>query len=192
MTYIDKDKEKATRRANYARNKVKISAERKRSRLANKDAVLATERAYAEKNKERIKGRMKEWSKGYRERNKAILAAKKKTYYEANKERESIRRKNYRTNQMAWKDAIRLHYGCLNPDCQWVGGWLAYCLDFHHLESKSFNVSSDTSLKRAVQEINKCTILCPVCHRMVTNGDLDDKTFPRCQLDADGNIVEPS
>jgi hypothetical protein len=63
-------------------------------------------------------------------------------------------------------------------------------LDFHHIKDKKFNIAEVSRYgPKVIQEINKCTILCAVCHRMETCGNLDVSTFKNCNLDEKGNIV---
>ncbi len=83
----------------------------------------------------------------------------------------------------AFIDKVKSHYQCMNPECPLKGHKLAtYCLDFHHIGEKKFNLGSSgsRSLNLIVKEINKCTILCAVCHRMETWGELNTTNFPLC------------
>jgi hypothetical protein len=64
--------------------------------------------------------------------------------------------------------------GCVN--CGRQGP--SYIFDFHHLDpaTKLFNIAScgyhksKESILEA--ELDKCVVLCAICHRMVTHGDL--------------------
>jgi hypothetical protein len=80
-------------------------------------------------------------------------------------------------------------YGCQNPACCWQGYVPACCLDFHHLDrsAKQFNIGAALRGKgRLAKEINRCTVLCAICHRLETWGKLDASTFPRCDIDDTG------
>ncbi len=89
------------------------------------------------------------------------------------------------------KDNIKAHYGCMNPACPCGNVVPAYCLDFHHLGDKLFNIGCHATKGMAllIAEINKCTVLCAVCHRMEKWGDLDASGFEKCQVDCDGNVL---
>ena len=69
---------------------------------------------------------------------------------------------------------IQIYYGCMNPNCCWKGNFLPCDLDYHHYDSslKSMQVSQMASccLDTIVKEINKCVILCSICHRRHHSG----------------------
>lgn len=47
------------------------------------------------------------------------------------------------------------------------------CMDFHHLKDKEENVAkllNGGSLKKLINEISKCIVLCSNCHRKVHSG----------------------
>ena len=94
------------------------------------------------------------------------------------------------SNARQLKIKVKTHYGCLNPGCPCMDSLPPYCLDFHHIDSKSFQLGNATrSLQALIAEMNKCTILCAVCHRMETWGDLDASNFIKCNLDNKGNPI---
>jgi len=43
-----------------------------------------------------------------------------------------------------------------------------FAMDLHHLDpnEKEFNFNRRLSLKRVKEEVNKCVVLCAVCHRL--------------------------
>lgn len=52
-----------------------------------------------------------------------------------------------------------------------------YCMDFHHRdpETKKFGIGQQATvcgLERLLAEIDKCAILCAICHRKVEAGDV--------------------
>lgn len=75
----------------------------------------------------------------------------------------------------------------MNPKCCWQGELPGYALDFHHVDSgdKNFNLACPPGFNklRIAEEINKCVILCAVCHRMHTHGDLDVSNLTRCCIE---------
>lgn len=92
----------------------------------------------------------------------------------------------------AMLDGVKSHYGCMNPECVCPKQLPPYALDFHHIDGKEFNLgasSHHSSRRKLVAEVNKCTILCAICHRMETWGDLDASGFPLCRLDENFTIV---
>lgn len=96
---------------------------------------------------------------------------------------DNVLSKKYRDKRRELLDAIKLASGCKNRECKWMGSYQACCLDFHHIdpESKSFHIgSAGRSLSKVLDEICKCTVLCAMCHRMVTWADLDASTFDMC------------
>jgi hypothetical protein len=76
-----------------------------------------------------------------------------------------------------WHDAalIKLQRGCENDNCPISGlVWHSVDLDFDHLDSsqKKGNVSdlirSDYSWATIMKEIDKCRVLCKICHARST------------------------
>ena len=89
---------------------------------------------------------------------------------------------------------IKNHYGCLNPHCACSGSLKPCCLDFHHIDEhdkKHVSQILGSSIKRICEEINKCTLLCAVCHRLATYDNLDCGIFPRCVVAEDGSPKFP-
>ena len=101
--------------------------------------------------------------------------------------------KKYRDKRREQLDAIKLAHGCRNPNCKWSGDYEACCLDFHHVDpaSKVFNIgSAGRSMSKVFDEICKCTVLCAMCHRMVTWSDLDASAFEVCLREEVVGVVE--
>lgn len=153
----------------------------------------------------------KEYQKQYRASHPGYYAEYNKRYCAENKEslaklhREWRKKVGYKNpnnpNRKTWwknrRDAgakiienVKLYYGCQNPACEWSGAFKSYCLDFHHVDrtTKKCSVALLTvaSLKKLTEEISKCTVLCAICHRQVTWGDLDASKFKLCVVDSEG------
>jgi|GEM_PF-2487554 len=79
---------------------------------------------------------------------------------------------------------IKINYGCLNPECKWIGELPPCCLEFHHLHNKVKQISQMTcsSIDAICKEINKCTILCTTCHRLTTHNYLNSNNFKLCKV----------
>lgn len=117
-------------------------------------------------------------------------------YYknEKSKEYQKIYQKEFRkiSKQKFRKflDTIKIHYKCLNPMCLWAGDIKPCQLDFHHLKDKKFNIASTkTKMKLMILEMNKCTIVCACCHRLITWDNLDTSNFKTCNIDENGNPI---
>lgn len=87
-------------------------------------------------------------------------------WYHRNKEKVLERRKQRRIGIRDWFRRYKNKLFCI--EC---GENHPACLQFHHRsrEEKSFTISNvagrqDVSLKRLVQEIEKCEVLCVNCH----------------------------
>jgi hypothetical protein len=115
----------------------------------------------------------------------------KKAWRLANPDKDKAAHKRLNERRRQIKDAIKTQYGCMNPACPCEKGIPAYCLDFHHLHDKLFDIGchAQKGMKALVAEINKCTVLCAVCHRMEKWGDLDASGFEKCQVDCEGNVL---
>lgn len=72
-----------------------------------------------------------------------------------------------RARLRSWANEIKRSRGCSRCDEESVA-----CLDFHHSEGGSSNVTISTAItsgwskKRLLSEIDKCTVLCSNCHRI--------------------------
>ncbi|KAL3918784.1 MAG: hypothetical protein SGILL_004073 [Bacillariaceae sp.] len=62
-------------------------------------------------------------------------------------------------------------------------------IDLHHLDqsTKSFSVSSATTIAEAQEEAKKCQALCCMCHRSVTTAEWH--TVSWVAMDAHGNVL---
>jgi len=79
---------------------------------------------------------------------------------------------------------LKLSCGCMHPECCWGGKWEACMLDFHHLDPtlKIQGVAVIHNVAAAITEINKCTVLCTNCHRLVTWGFLSGAECKACHV----------
>jgi len=87
-------------------------------------------------------------------------------WYHRNKEKVLERRKQRRLEARDWLRRYKSRLSCI--EC---GESHPACLQFHHRnrEEKNFTISNvagrqDVSLKRLMQEIEKCEVLCVNCH----------------------------
>lgn len=72
-----------------------------------------------------------------------------------------------------WIDEIKRNVGCENPECRWHGPLPPYALDFDHVDiaHKSFGIAragngtGEISIAAFVRELEKCILLCAICHR---------------------------
>jgi len=141
-----------------------------------------------------------EYSGAYRAANKERLKDYRRSYYEANKKQEAALHRQYR-KRIRYKtlerrdfiSAVKLYYGCCNPDCCWDGPFTPSMLDFHHIDKaeKKYPLgwSRHSFTKADADEINKCTVLCAICHRLETWEGLDCSNFQRCNVTADMKLV---
>jgi hypothetical protein len=92
---------------------------------------------------------------------------------------------NFRAKQGATINAIRLHYGCVNPSCAWSDELHTYPAE------KQFTIGGGNRnpLDDVIAEINKCIVLCHNCHREHHFGKLDISGFRRCNIDKNGQPV---
>lgn len=89
-----------------------------------------------------------------------------KTYYETNKARIIATSK---TTAKAYKDKWRSFKATLK--CVQCGQNHPATFDFHHIDSTTKEASINTLLKnrafkRAMEEVQKCVVLCANCHRI--------------------------
>ena len=106
-----------------------------------------------------------------REKRLAYQKGASRRNYEENKaayiEKARKRKEETRVAWMAFKSTL---------SCFWCGFSHARALDFHHIIKKDHNkvhkLAADGSMKKAVEEIKKCIVLCANCHRIL-HGDKD-------------------
>lgn len=155
---------------------------------------------YYQDNKERLQAiDRKEYYREYYKNNKEkrqtkefkeMKARNQKAYYKRHGNKDQKKAKD---RFFEFIKTIKNHYGCLNPDCKWSGPLEPCCLDFHHLINEDkVHVSqmTNSSIELIRKEINKCTLLCATCHRLVTYDHLDSSQFKLCKISNDGNFME--
>ena len=104
----------------------------------------------------------KEWF----ENNQDKLRAYRREWYKRNKEHAKEKVANRRRELAAWMVEYKRDLKCSRCDEDHVG-----TLDFHHIdpEQKDMEVSgaihNGWSVKRILEEISKCIVLCSNCHR---------------------------
>lgn len=114
---------------------------------------------------------VKQYNNLYYENNKQEILKRRKVYLsdkEKYRRHKVICEKN-RIEKLAAICRIKLHYGCQNPECRWRGSFSGCDLDLHHLNSQekinSIAHLAHRKLEKIVGEINKCVVLCAICHR---------------------------
>ena len=151
-------------------------------------------KSYYEQNKEKIlasrktpefRERLKQWRKERTEQDPSFRDRRRE------EAKRSDRKRRRRNRELLNK--IKLHYGCMNPGCCWTGDLHPACLDYHHIngEDKKFGAAQchrPTAL--LINEINKCTVVCANCHRMITWGKLDGSQIRKCRISSTGDILD--
>ena len=164
----------------------------KQYRAANKDRLKEKDRQRYQLNKKQIIERVANTHRekmnsdpSYAARTRKLRAASERKSRRKPSRQEKISKRKEKISQL--KNKIKLHCGCLNPSCKWQGEIPAYCLDFHHVDrkTKKFSIGAVTgiSVKTLLEEIAKCTVLCAICHRQETWGDLDVSSLAKCNHD---------
>lgn len=163
--------------------------------MATNSRWQAWKEANPEKNRESQRKGCKKW----REANKEKVKAYNKSYKKTNAEKVKIIAKKYEKTQREiskqWSKInrsennkfvteIKIKSGCCNPECCWNGAFQGCDLDFHHKDKlqkkKSIALMMGSSKEKILTEINKCTILCAICHMRVHAGTLNCSNFPLC------------
>ncbi len=134
-------------------------------------------RAWAVNNPDKAREYKRKW-----DRSEKGKATKKQWRASSPKQKEIDRRSRARITDFT--QGIKEAMQCQNPFCPCAGRLPSYCLDYHHLSEKAFNLGTagKRSLSSVLGEINKCTVLCAVCHRMERWGELDASKFPLCNV----------
>ena len=157
----------------------------------NKEYAKEYNKKYYEKNKEKWQQK-REARAEYRKSNKKAYNASQLKY---------AKKTNYKhANTIGLRKSllisnVKIHYGCLNPDCKWDGELKPCCLDFHHLDDNDKTHVSQMlkySDAKICKEINKCTVLCATCHRLATYDELDCSNFSRCSVSEKLSIDDSS
>ena len=147
----------------------------------NKEYAKEYNKQYYRKNKEKWDKKRDSRTK-YKKRHRDALNAYQLEYAKKTNYRHS---KAIRERRLSLVNQIKDHYGCLKPNCKWSGELMPCCLDFHHLDNDNKTYVSQmlkNSDSKVSEEINKCTLLCAVCHRLATYNELDCSDFVRCSV----------
>lgn len=153
----------------YHREKSAINDKRRKEYKDNPEKFREIKRKEYKKNKEKYKKRSKEWRRNNPEKT-----------YKADKKR-------WKEEQMALSYYLKIKKGGKCEECRYDEN--LYNLDWHHKNpsEKKFNISkkriTPSNWKEIIEEIEKCSLLCPICHRKKHNQDmspeLSDNTIER-------------
>jgi len=128
-------------------------------REENREQYLESRKRYYEKNKEKIRAEMRKYYKEVRQPDRKLNREK---YKEIDRLWAGKRREKFRKLFLD----IKKEMGNKCSDC----GYSQYpqILHFHHLHSKSGNISEMKSITKIKEEAKKCILLCPNCHMVLT------------------------
>jgi hypothetical protein len=94
-----------------------------------------------------------------------------------------------RKKRKDWLNEVKAAYGC-----QLCGLNEKAVLDFHHIKTKEFDVTSgkNRAMQDLKKEINKCVVLCANCHRRAHAGthQVNDSMLCHLPIDSTYKILE--
>lgn len=175
----NKEKMRETDRRRYQKRKQDPNYTKKQKEISRK---------WYQSNKESIAKRRKQDYKNetgtFENKDEMILKAKYCTNKWRKKpeviERSKKQRKERYEGRKDLMNEIQIHYGCMSPNCKWNDEYKICDLDFHHVDPKNKNAQvsqmASCSLKKIVEEINRCVVLCAICHRRIHAGEENAKT----------------
>jgi len=135
------------------------------------------DKLYREKNIDKRREYGRKYQKIYRVKNKEKCNKQSADWQKQNPDRAKNNRKNLYEKKRNIINDIKIKTGCQNPECKWIGDFEPCDLDFHHIDPNikkgCIAILSSISLVNIHNEINKCIILCAICHRRVTHKKLD-------------------
>lgn len=159
----------------------------------HQERQAATSAEWYKENAERLSEERKE---KYARQEGCFSPEKRKEYYERAKSKPDFKIKNREStkkrseNKREMIKEIQVSLGCMNPNCQWTGEYKSCDLDFHHIDpaEKRMQVSQmgTCSLDKICEEINKCVVVCAICHRRVHAGEWNANTVMKCNVGHDG------
>lgn len=163
--------------------------------FANEEKAKEYQREYYKQNKDKLREKFKknyeDNREHYRELNKRNRAKWSQQPEVAARLREQRQRRTDEHRRMI--SEIQLHYGCKNPNCQWTGEFQSCDLDYHHLDgsTKTNQVSwmGTCSIETILAEINKCVVLCAICHRRHHSGLLLLEESMLCKVSKPGDVL---
>jgi len=189
MPYADPEKRKDYQKKYREENRAKQSEYMKKYYQENKEEIRAKQseymKEYYQKNKEEINNRTKKYHqtdawkdyfKVYYENNREeILTNRKEQYHNdptiRQKHKEVLQKQ--RQHRRDWLNQLKA-----KSQCKYCQESYPACLDFHHRDPNqkegliSKMVGSAVSMKRIMEEIAKCDIVCSNCHRKIHSGAL--------------------
>lgn len=167
----------------------------------DKEKAKAYQKAYKERNREQLreyhvaynkkynllnKTKKNEQSRQWASDHKQLMTDRSTVWNAANKELVLKRNSDRAIKRRRLIESIKLKMGCQNPDCCWSGDFHGCDLDYHHIDpntkSNSIALMATAKVERLVNEINKCTVLCAVCHRRVHANSVDPSKFNLCEV----------
>jgi len=137
----------------------------------------------------------RQYHQSYYQKNKDAILAKRKAYLQSdiNYKKHASAMEAKRRRNLSQIDRVKLHYKCQNPGCGWGTSFKACDLDFHHLvpedKVKSIAGMLQWSQARLVDEINKCVVLCAICHRRHHEEGLPLNERHLCRVDLVGKEI---
>lgn len=162
--------------------------------MTEKEKKKEKDRQWYLKNREKKLAKVK----AYREENRDKVNASAKAYRERPESKQIIREYN-RNRRAASKqeiDKIKLRYGCQNPNCPVSDECSAEELDLHHRDptKKEASIGSlrKDSRKKVVTEIEKCHVLCAICHRRVHLGLVECEQLDLVKVNPDEYQISSS
>ena len=148
------------------------------------------------------KAKKQRWAKDNPEQAKAQNRAKFKRHYTKHQDDSDFLHRNcekQRRHAKSKRESIRavaLYYGCQNPQCPCHNEqFMPEDLDFHHLSDNMFSLGSNFKSPKPVlaAEINKCVVLCSICHRRLHVGRFSAEGLRRCHVDEELQVInDPS
>ncbi len=147
------------------------------------------------KNKDVKKSNDKEYSRAYYQKHKKKLLNKQKIRLsdplKLKQHKDTCEaRRQYNLKEI---EGVKLHYGCQNPECKWNSDFESCDLDLHHidreLKENSLGKMPQSSMKKIVEEINKCVVLCAICHRRLHSNKISLRKISPCRVKLDDTKI---
>ena len=99
--------------------------------------------------------------------------------FHKNRSKEQLIKKIRLQKERLLENRKKTYQYLLEHPCLICGESRVACLHFHHVDEKSFTISSNMSKswKNIKKEIDKCVVLCANCHAIETATELDYYNF---------------
>lgn len=156
----------------------------------NADDRRKYQKAWREKNKDKV-ARWSELGKEARRKNRKRWGDKPEV-----KQRLIEARRGRYEKHKSIINQIQMAYGCMNPGCCWNGEFQPCDLDYHHYDPSTKKAvvgqMASCSLSTIAKEINKCVVLCAICHRRHHSGliELSESMLCRVVVNKDTLLLE--